>query len=343
MSPPKKASVISTFEDLKYHRQHVISNLRRAGVFIDSIEDWHVEDDQPRALLQERFEGCDLVVVLVALSRGWIPPDSNESLVETEYQAVQEKGIKTLVFMLDENAPWNRHLDNSHQDPGVQRWRDVLSANHPTSYFGLSPNSIDILPILEAWLGSRVADNEIAAGLARLRIARLLLSSPGDVKDEREAVSKLIFRFNQTCVEKYGLFIKLIKWEDLAPQIGPQPQEVIDKQIGSYDLFVGVMWKRFGTPTGEVNSGTEHEFESALRCWSKTRKPWITFYFSKQPWRTDNPDDFDQAKRVLEFRSHLKDKGIIRDYENPKDLEQMLWNDLTVITSNQEFLDSLGH
>jgi hypothetical protein len=35
----------------------------------------------------------------------------------------------------------------------------------------------------------------------------------------------------------------------MAPQIGPKAQAVINKQIGAYHLFCGIMWNRFGTPT----------------------------------------------------------------------------------------------
>jgi hypothetical protein len=44
-----------------------------------------------------------------------------------------------------------------------------------------------------------------------------------------------------------------------------RPEQLILDQIGQYDLFVGIMWRRFGTPTGVAGSGTEQEFDHALR------------------------------------------------------------------------------
>ena len=37
--------------------------------------------------------------------------------------------------------------------------------------------------------------------------------------------------------------------EDVAPAFGSEPQEVVNKQIQDYDIFVGILWHRIGTPT----------------------------------------------------------------------------------------------
>ena len=52
------------------------------------------------------------------------------------------------------------------------------------------------------------------------------------------------------------------KWEkDVFPAFGEDSQDVINKQIGTdYNIFVGIMWKKFGTPTSRAESGTEEEF-----------------------------------------------------------------------------------
>jgi hypothetical protein len=44
-----KAFVSSTFVDLKEHRAHVISSLRRAGFVVDPMEDWTADSDEPNA------------------------------------------------------------------------------------------------------------------------------------------------------------------------------------------------------------------------------------------------------------------------------------------------------
>ena len=45
---PLKAFVSSTYEELKDHRSHVIDALRRAGVYVDPMEYWTAESDEPK-------------------------------------------------------------------------------------------------------------------------------------------------------------------------------------------------------------------------------------------------------------------------------------------------------
>ncbi len=86
------------------------------------------------------------------------------------------------------------------------------------------------------------------------------------------------------------------------PEIkGDSGQEIINgnaKNMNNYDIYVGIMWKYFGTPTNNYMSGTEEEFELAM----KKQKDFsngttenginIMFYFSNIPHRMDdvNPD-----------------------------------------------------
>ncbi len=169
----------------------------------------------------------------------------------------------------------------------------------------------------------------------------MLLSSPGDVAEERERVAKAVFRFNQVSVEERGLFVKLVRWEDMAPQIGPSPQEVINKQIGVYHLFCGLMWNRFGTPTEVAASGTKEEFEGALSSWQSHRKPWVTFYFCERASKFTTPEQIEQKGRVLVFRAGLADKGILRFFEELREFEEMVYGDLRRITEHYDFLKML--
>ncbi|MYD31374.1 MAG: DUF4062 domain-containing protein, partial [Nitrospira sp. SB0661_bin_20] len=54
----------------------------------------------------------------------------------------------------------------------------------------------------------------------------------------------------------------VVRWETrTTPGFGKDPQDVINKQISdAYDIFIGIMWTRFGTPTPRAGSGTEEEF-----------------------------------------------------------------------------------
>jgi hypothetical protein len=114
-----------------------------------------------------------------------------------------------------------------------------------------------------------------------MQLIRLFLSSPGDVATERERVGSVVARFNRQWRDVYDAEIEIVDWRThVAPNLG-RPQAVINAQIGAYDIFIGLMWKRFGTPTGVADSGTEEEFNIAFANWEKFKKPRILFYFSK--------------------------------------------------------------
>ncbi|WP_462074860.1 hypothetical protein [Nitrospira sp. CMX1] len=59
---------------------------------------------------------------------------------------------------------------------------------------------------------------------------------------------------------------------------------MINDQIGEYDIFIGIMWRRFGTPTGVAGSGTEGEFRIAYKRWQENPQIALMFYFCQEPF-----------------------------------------------------------
>ena len=82
-----KAFVSSTFKDLKDHRAHVIHSLRNARFFIDPMENWTADSDEPKKFSQDRLAGCDVCVLLVAFRRGFVPEGETLSITQMEYEA----------------------------------------------------------------------------------------------------------------------------------------------------------------------------------------------------------------------------------------------------------------
>ena len=85
-----------------------------------------------------------------------------------------------------------------------------------------------------------------------------------------------------------------------------RPQGIINKQIGEYDIFIGMMWKRFGTPTGKAGSGTEEEFRLAYEYWETTKSVMILFYFCQAPFMPRVCDKF----MGIMLRIHSSNKSI---------------------------------
>ena len=149
----------------------------------------------------------------------------------------------------------------------------------------------------------------------KVRLISVFVSSPNDVAEERRVLDEIVDSINRSDGKAGGFRLELFKWEDdVTPQIGPKPQKVVDQQTPEYDVYLGIMSTRFGTPTGRYGSGTEKEFKDALRKWKKAGSPWITFYFNDAPAVSRKPDEARQFVRVCELREDLESKGIVLGY-----------------------------
>ena len=73
-------------------------------------------------------------------------------------------------------------------------------------------------------------------------LVRIFVASPSDVQSERASVEEVVKELNTTIGDTYGIRLETKKWEkDTYPAIGEYSQDVINKQIGEYDIFVGIM------------------------------------------------------------------------------------------------------
>lgn len=158
---------------------------------------------------------------------------------------------------------------------------------------------------------------------------RVFVGAPSDVNNEREIIKKVINTMNKfyrgTEYSKFDL-IELKK--DVRSDIGSglEAQEIIDSKVsGNYDLFIGILWKKFGTPTKKYDSGTQQEFENALKSDAH-----VMFYFSKLPAA---PDEIDpkQLEKVLNFKKSIQDEGLYFEYSSLEEFEELITNNLRIL------------
>lgn len=170
---------------------------------------------------------------------------------------------------------------------------------------------------------------------------RVFVSSPGDVLDERGRLRSVVDELNRTMAERLGLTIDLMDWRThVAPCMG-RPQQVILDQLPleKWDIFIGILWARFGTPPGGIHprtgepflSGTEEEFTLAYRAWKEVGRPQILFYRCQRSIPTSA--DPAQLKRVQDFFTEFEasgtSPGLYQHYETAQDFERRVREDLT--------------
>ena len=159
---------------------------------------------------------------------------------------------------------------------------------------------------------------------------RVVLVSPADVSKERAASKRVIEELNRGVARNR---LVLWRWEtDALPGLHLEgPQGLIDElsDLPSADLVIGVFWKRFGTPTHDADSGTEHELRRAWAAWQRQRSPEVMVYFSERRYMPKTAAEALQWARVLEFKDQLIGEQLWWPYTKPVDFERLLREHLT--------------
>ncbi len=145
-----KAFVSSTYIDLKDHRAHVIRELRKAGFFVDPMEDWTSSANEPKEFSRERLEGCHLCVLFIARRRGHVPRGEQLSITQMEFEEAQRRKIDILHFLLDDSIdseewPWE-------EEDIVKRWRAEVFEHFGVETFKKTPSTLKIGPALTRWV-----------------------------------------------------------------------------------------------------------------------------------------------------------------------------------------------
>ncbi len=168
-------------------------------------------------------------------------------------------------------------------------------------------------------------------------IITVFLASPSDVTEERNRIEDALLDWNRNWARNLGVRLELWRWEhDAYPSVGDDAQDVINHQVPQdYDIFVGLMWSRFGTPTKRAGSGTSEEFERALaRFTTNPNDISILFYFKDTPIPPSKLDPT-QLQLLNEFKSSLKSSGVLFwEFSDPEQFEKLVSMHITKHVQN---------
>ena len=162
-----------------------------------------------------------------------------------------------------------------------------------------------------------------------VRLLKIFIASPGDVKLEREKAREEILSL-RTLAHNHGFDLEAVGWDThVAPGMG-RSQALINPLVRECDLFVGILWRRFGAHTGEAESGTMEEFHLARERHAKEHAPEIMLYF-----REVHPDFLSdpgaQLQKVLDFKKQIEDGhlALYKEYRNEEHFASLLRQHVT--------------
>jgi hypothetical protein len=163
----------------------------------------------------------------------------------------------------------------------------------------------------EAGLRARARDMAMKDDAAFERVVRVMIASPGDVAEERQAATEEILEWNARH-DGEGIVLSALKWETHStPEMGDRPQAILNRQlVARADILVAIFWNRLGTPTGASKSGTVEEIEEGIAA----GKP-VMLYFSSAPTQMSSVD-FDQYTRVQSFKESARKRGLYNEYSS---------------------------
>lgn len=153
----------------------------------------------------------------------------------------------------------------------------------------------------------------------------LLISCPGDIKEELSLVTRAVDEFNNLFSDALGLSIRPKHWKTNSyAQSGGKPQELLNEQfVNDCDAAVALFWTRFGTPTDEYGSGTEEEIEIMLNSNKQ-----VFMYFSDKPF-PPSQHDAGEYSRVQAFREKYKERGVYFTYATDNEFYELFFAHLT--------------
>ena len=198
-------------------------------------------------------------------------------------------------------------------------------------------------------------ESQIPLNHSQLSRLKVFIASPSDVDQERktafDVINRIIpfraiivtfgysndqyfnyFDFCQT--NDYQHYLKItsftrkgiIGWEDMSSGVG-RPQALINEKLKECKLFIGLLWKRWGSPSGEESSGFHEEYKLALELHGSGQMTNVWLFFKKLPL-SFNEDELEQAGEVRKFKREVisSQNVLFKEFDNLEDWHKLLYD-----------------
>ncbi len=169
---------------------------------------------------------------------------------------------------------------------------------------------------------SYLGDKILVQSRSSLPVVSFFISSPGDVKREREITNEVLQHLQQT---EYSnkLILDPFFWENELKEAGKDYQEQV-KDPSIFDVFLCILGQRMGTPLHPEKykkkdgtaylSGTEYEFELAINNYIAKETPRILLFIKTSNLsferNSETIESLEQYKLLINFcNTHLMDSN----------------------------------
>jgi len=133
----KNIFISSTFTDLEEYRESVQKAIRKTGAIDVSMENFGSRDNRPlEECLRLIREETDFFVGIYAHRYGYIPDGYEVSITEFEYDEAIKCKIPTLVFLIDDDFPWQKKfIDTGENETKLLTFKSRIGKEKVLSKF----------------------------------------------------------------------------------------------------------------------------------------------------------------------------------------------------------------
>jgi len=164
-------------------------------------------------------------------------------------------------------------------------------------------------------------------------IIPVFIGSPNDVAEERHLAEAAVNALAPRLADIFGVTMVALRWESFAPissADASHPQIDILKWIRPYSIFVGILFRRYGTTIAGVGeTGTETEFNHALKHRDRIK---ILSYFRDQDRTSIKRCPLETRRQmddVKKLQNRLQDKSVRSvPYRTPEEFGSRVLPDL---------------
>lgn len=161
----------------------------------------------------------------------------------------------------------------------------------------------------------------------------VFLASPSDTEDERALVREVVVEVNAfLAASDNRITLNVLPWESLPTGghlLGPQHYIYQRYPVGTWDIVVGILKKKFGSPKPALSnrSNTEDEILSAHELWTQSGHPLMHLYFSAENIAA-TPDEKEELSKILALKEKLQRSHLTFTFSSVDELRKKLFNDL---------------
>ncbi len=132
---------------------------------------------------------------------------------------------------------------------------------------------------------------------------KLFVSSPSDVQKERDFSERIIKDINENEGLNDSFHVHIYRWENKFVTDWGKYQKQINKELEDTDIYLGILWNKFGSPTDNYLSGTEDEFRCACDLVKNGEKIELCFYrcTNNGELNLNDSEQLEQKQRVNNF------------------------------------------